>query len=314
MTITVIIATCNRPDRLVLALDAVRAAIEASGEPHAIVVADNGTHAPARAVTEQLAQAAPGLNVRYRRTEPFNKAAALNAAIGAADTEWLAFTDDDCLPDRGWLKAGADFAASSGINVFSGRLQAAPFDFPLPRWLPPRSGPELPWSPAFVDFAPLPASGILEAGARVPFGANIFVRKWVFDTYGGYDEDLWKRCGRAALGSEDAEFGMRVRNRGEAIGYCADALVVHPVYPERTTMAYYLKHILHAGMREPLFTDPGQRASTPYLCKSMLVSAAKSAVHYARGRHVDAMRTLMDATRDVGEIWGWARLRRRGPQ
>ncbi|MDA0576682.1 MAG: glycosyltransferase, partial [Verrucomicrobia bacterium] len=232
MLITVIIATCNRPDRLANALAAVRIAIEAAGGEHHVIVADNGTARPARAVTEEFARTA-GFPVAHVSTPPLNKAAALNAGIRAARTEWLAFTDDDCLPDRGWLAAGSAYAATAGVNLFSGRLQAAPVDFALPRWLP--AGHDvLPWSPAFVDFAPLASSGVLNDRERVPFGANIFVRKWVFDTYGPYDEPLWQRCGSAALGSEDAEFAMRVRARGEAIGYCAEALVMHPVYPERT--------------------------------------------------------------------------------
>ncbi|MCE9613211.1 MAG: glycosyltransferase [Lentisphaerae bacterium] len=312
MSLSVVIATCNRPDRLARALEALRPAVATSGERHPVIVADNGTHRSAREAVEQFARGAD-FPVRHVATPPFNKAAALNAGIAAAETDWLAFTDDDCLPDANWLKAGAAYAASSGVNLFSGRLEPGPITFPLPRWLRHRPHEIVTWSPAYVDYAPLPQSGILAPNERVPFGANIFVRKWVFDTYGGYDEALWARCGEAALGSEDAEFGMRVRVRGERIGYCAEALVVHPIFPERTTMRYYLRHIYHAGLREPMFTEPGREASLPYLGKTMLTALLKSAGWCLRGDAAHAMHELMNATRDWGEITGWRRLGRAKP-
>lgn len=309
MCFTIIIASCNRPDRLARALQAVAVAVGTHDPRDRIVVADNGTTRSAADVVAAFA-AASGCDAQLVRCAPFDKAAALNAAIREARTEWLAFTDDDCLPDAHWLSAAAAYAGAAGLNLFSGQLAAGPVDFTLPRWLrhPPHS--IIDWSPAFVDFAPLPTSGVLAPDARVPFGANLFVRKSVFERHGGYDEALWARCGAAALGSEDAEFAMRVRARGEAIGYCAAALVVHPVYPERTTLRYYLRHIHHAGMREPFFTAPGTAAPTAYLMKSMIVSLSKCAGWAIRGRSARAVRDLMNACRDAGELRGWRRLRK----
>lgn len=311
-TFTVIIASCNRPDRLERALACVRQAIAHRAAGDGVVIADNGTHRPARDVVDRLT-AAVEFPVRYVRTAPFNKAVALNTAIRAAPTEWLAFTDDDCLPDVRWLAAAADYAARGEARVFAGRLEPGPVDFPLPRWLQDPPHAVVQWSPAFVDFAPLPHSGLLPPGDRVPFGANIIVAKKVFDLHGGYDEDLWSRCGVAALGSEDAEFAMRVRQRGEPIGYCADALVVHPVFPERTTLSYYLRHIHHAGMREPLFAAPGAKAPLAYLARTMTQSLLKSGRAYLQGRRALAVHELMNATRDLGEIRGWQLQRRRSP-
>jgi glycosyltransferase involved in cell wall biosynthesis len=311
MRFTVVIATCNRPDRLARALEAVGAAVAASGERHRVIVADNGAARPAADAVADFA-ARVSFPVDRVISEPLNKAAALNAGIRAAATDWLAFTDDDCLPDPGWIAAGARHAAAAGVNLFSGRLDAGPVNFPLPRWLrhPPHT--IIDWSPAFVDYAPLPHSGILKPDERVPFCANIFVRKWIFDTYGGYDEGLWTRCGTAALGSEDAEFAMRVRARGEAVGYCAEALVVHPVYPERCTLRYYLRHIYHAGVREPLFAASDQRAPRAYLMKSLALALLRGAGWSARGDAARSVRELMNAARDWGELRGWGRLRARG--
>ncbi len=306
MPITVIVATCNRPDRLAAALQAIGTALTPVTAGAAVIVADNGTQRPARDVTARFAATA-GIPVHHLATPPLNKAAALNAAIAVAATDWLAFTDDDCLPDPGWLAAGAAYAARGEAKLFSGRLVAGPVDFRLPLWLrhPPHS--IIDWSPAFVDYAPLPASGLLPPDTRVPFGANLFVHRDVFTRHGAYDEALWARCGAAALGCEDAEFAMRVRARGEVIGYCAEALVVHPVLPERTTLRYYLKHIYHAGVREPFFTLPGAPPPRAYLVKSMLLALVRGAGWTLRARPAHAVRELMNAGRDLGELKGWRR-------
>ena len=307
MSFSVIIATCNRPDRLAKAMTAVGESIQRIASGGQLVVADNGPDRPARQVTEAFALTAP-FTVTYIQTAPYSKAAALNAGIAAADGDWLAFTDDDCVPDPDWLASAAVYCQDAGCQIFSGRLQASPVNFKLPCWLPEGSGKGLPWSPAFVDYAPLPGDGQLSATERVPFGANIFVHKQIFERYGGYDEALWNRCGEAALGSEDAEFAMRVRDAGEVIGYCAGALVRHPVYPERTTMRYYLRHIYHAGLREPLFSDPDQPASRLYLTKTMVGSLLRCGGWWLRAKPVRAMDALMNAVRDWGEIRGWIRL------
>ena len=307
----IIIATCNRPDRLLTALNAVEGAIREDPVGHTVIVADNGSTRMAKDVVNAFMETV-GTSVTYVRSAPRNKAAALNAAIQSADAEWLAFTDDDCTPTDAWLREGRRYAQTSGLRVFSGRLQAGPVDFPLPRWLPPKSCDALPWSPAFVDYAPRQDDGVLNNSERVPFGANIFVQKSVYDEFGGYDEALWARCGSAALGSEDAEFAMRVRDRGLQIGYCHDALVVHPVFAERVTRKYYLKHIYHFGVREPFFAGEGENAAYGYLIKCGLGALCRSAGLRLRGDYVGAMREFMNATRDWGEIVGWRRYSRLG--
>ena len=307
MLFTVVIATCNQPDRLRSALSAIVEAVQAMAESQAIVVVDNGSDVPARQTVEAFSSLS-GFPVHYVLSRPYNKAAALNKAINAAGTPWLAFTDDDCLPDRQWLASARSYIDQNEASIFSGRLKSITPDFELPRWL---KNDELPWSPAFVDYAPLPESGIMDDNERVPFGANIFVKKSIYEQYGGYDEALWEKCGPAALGSEDAEFAIRVRGRGEKMGYCAEALVEHPVFRERTTKKYYLRHIYHSGMREPHFATLEERAPYLYLLKNMLNSLAKSTASSLGGKHTRAMYHLMESARDAGEIRGWMRIRRK---
>ena len=292
---------------MIRALGATGEAVKASGRDDRIIVVDNTAAHIAESVVGGFAEDTTA-KVVYLQSEPGSKSAALNAGIRASDTEWLAFTDDDCLPDRDWLVQARRYIGQTRVNVLSGRLEPGQVDFRLPRWLRDGAEAALPWSPAFARYKPLAESGILGPDARVPFGANFFVRRDVFDRCGNYDEALWKQCGFAALGCEDAEFGIRVRKHGESIGYCAEALVIHPVYPERATLRYYLRHVYHAGIREPVFAEHGRTAPMPYLFKSMCFGAVRSAWQTVWNHPTASVRELMAAVRDAGEIRGRIRM------
>src|SRR3954454_5755241 len=89
--VTVVIPVRNRPDalcRLLTALDDDRAT---RGLP--IVVVDDGSAAPVRL---------PGVRV-VRHDTALGPAAARNAGLRVATTEFVAFLDSDCVPLTGWL-------------------------------------------------------------------------------------------------------------------------------------------------------------------------------------------------------------------
>ncbi|OGV61539.1 MAG: hypothetical protein A2283_13695 [Lentisphaerae bacterium RIFOXYA12_FULL_48_11] len=249
MNYSVIIATCDRPARLSGTLESVRIAVELAGGKHSVIVVDNGVRQLAGDVVSGFVRET-GLSVEYLRTDPKNKARALNAGIEAADTEWLAFTDDDTIPDPAWLREASAYISRCSARIFGGKIVAGELGLSVPRWIKEGKDSVLVQYPAIIRYEPMQESGILGTDAIVPFGANLFVEKDVFVQYGGYDEELWDRSGSAALGGEDAEFSMRVRSSGEAIGYCAESVVLHPVYEERTTLWHHLRWAYRAGVRE----------------------------------------------------------------
>lgn len=240
-----------------------------------------------------------GIAVKHLRTEPRNKAKALNAGIAAAETEWLAFTDDDCLPDTGWLREGERFAAQTGIVVFGGRIVAEMDGTRLPRWLTAGRSGLRPGGPTVIEYSPMYESGLLVGKARAPLGANVFVKGPVFSQYGGYDEDLWRRCGRAALGSEDGELGIRLRKAGVAVGYCHEAVVRHPVYAERARLRDHVRYHYLLGTREALMPD-AIPAGRLYLLKETLLCLCGAVKYLIAGDPAGAVFCLQQAATDVG--------------
>ena len=248
---TIIIATCGRPERLAKTLEFVREADEKAGGGNKLIVADNHPHYTGRSVAEAFS-ASSKVDLQYLQTSPRNKSKALNAAIAVAETEWLAFTDDDTEPDELWLVEASSFIRGSGLKIVGGQVVVGGAEVELPLWLKAGRSGRVPWGPAFVHFAPKQESGVLPEKTRLPLGANLFVHKSIFDDCGGYDEALWDRCGAAALGCEDGEFAVRVQSKGIAMGYCAESKVFHPVLRERTRLCAFLRYAYYSGFREPL--------------------------------------------------------------
>jgi len=198
-------------------LPATLAALEAQEieAPFEVIVVDDGS----KDRTAQLAERAGVRVVRNRR--PLGPGAARNAGVAASTGSALAFTDADCVPTRGWLAAGVEALATAGL--VQGRVEpppgvrVGPFDRTL--WV---TGPV----------------GLFES-------ANLFVRREVFESLGGFDDGLLDVAG--AHFGEDISFGWRARRAGVATGFCDRALVHHAVFErgpgeylhERRRLAYF---------------------------------------------------------------------------
>ena len=302
---TLVIATCDRPDRLSRLLRRLERVVAESGERHRVIVVDNGFAHPVQELVDEFRTAA-GHPVDCLRSEPGSKAAALNAGIEAADTEWLGFTDDDTLPREDWLKQAAAYRDREDCRMFGGLVEPGLPSAPLPRWLVPgRSGRVARLGGVLVQYKPREQSGILDRDDPVPFGANVFVSQEVFREHGGYDEALWTLCGKAALGVEDGEFGVRVRDAGERIGYCSEAVVEHPIHYERCTMRSHLKIAYRYGWRDPLvYFRRDSRRLEPYKIRKLAGWIGRLAVDGLRGDTAAAVADLEEVAVWSGRIAG----------
>lgn len=108
MTAAVVIPAYNAAATLGLCLSAVQAQ---SVPPREIFVVDDGS-------TDDTAALARRFGVSYIRMHRQGPAAARNAGAKRADTEIVAFTDADCIPERDWLaKLAAAFAHTDAAAV-----------------------------------------------------------------------------------------------------------------------------------------------------------------------------------------------------
>lgn len=99
---TVIVPTRDRPESLARCLSAL-GRLDYPADRLQIVVVDDGSEP---VVDRSAVRAAPA--VRWLRQSNRGPAAARNAGLAVATGDIVAFTDDDCEPDPGWLAALAD--------------------------------------------------------------------------------------------------------------------------------------------------------------------------------------------------------------
>ena len=143
--ISVVVPTCRRPDLLARCLDRLAPGAQTlPADQSEVLVTDDGVPTAEALLAEKYPWASWGPGPRR------GPAANRNAGARRSRGEWLAFTDDDCVPDPGWL-AGFVAAAHDGCR-----------------------------SP--LDHTPAnPAGGYL-------WSCNMLVRRATFGEVGGFDE------------------------------------------------------------------------------------------------------------------------------
>jgi GT2 family glycosyltransferase len=217
--ITVAVAACDRPGPVARCLEAI---LRGATLPAQIVVVDQSSDSGVEAEVRPLV--APGVAVQYIRQPRLGLSASRNAALAAATQPAVAFTDDDCVPDRGWLAAVSAALAvpeppaavagrvlplgepSAGTYVVSPRGDDRPTDY--------RAG-AVPWA--------------------VGTGGNFAGSRAWLERVGGFDERLG--AGSPGRAAEDADLIYRVLRAGGVVRYDPAAVVYH----ERQTESQRLR-------------------------------------------------------------------------
>jgi glycosyltransferase involved in cell wall biosynthesis len=198
--VSVVVPTYRRNDLLTRCLSALIVQ-DHEADRYEVIVVDDAADAATRSLVERWRERLK-VTIRYEATSgKRGPAAARNIGWRVARGEIIAFTDDDCVPDRAWLQAGED-AIRAGADAVSGRLL-----MPLPA--PP------------TDYQ-RDAAGLCTAEFVT---ANCFFRRSTLERLGGFDERF------TAAWREDSDlFFSLLENKGK-FERADNAVVVHPVRP-----------------------------------------------------------------------------------
>jgi GT2 family glycosyltransferase len=165
-------------------------------ERYEVILSFDGT-SPATAVSIEMERRGWRLVKAPRRGGP---GAARNRGAREARGVYLAFTEDDCVPAPTWLEqAAARLEREPSIDALAG-------DTLLPNGTPARR-PD---------------------GDRPHYlPTNLFVKRSVFDSVGGYDEGFFD-ADSGIYFREDSDFGFSVERAGGRVAIAPGARVVHP--------------------------------------------------------------------------------------
>lgn len=229
--LSLIIATYNRAEQLLVTLRSVAAQTAPVAAWECVVVDNNSTDDTA-ARFDEFRAAHPALPLR-RVFEPRQGLSwARNRGIAETAGDVVAIIDDDERIVPEFIAAYlAFFAAHPAVAAAGGRIVA---EYPAgrPAWMSrfterPIANP--------IDLGPAPRPF---PRGRIPGGGNMAVRRTAFERYGAFDPQLG-RCGARLLGGEESDLFARLARAGEQCWYVPDAVMYHIIPASKLTCDYF---------------------------------------------------------------------------
>jgi GT2 family glycosyltransferase len=202
-TFSVVIPTFRRPERLEACLRAL-AQLDYPRHLYEVVVVNDGTENAPREVVENFASQVKITLLTQPHAGP---AAARNTGARAATRKFLAFTDDDCVPDAGWLSAFARRLAAAPDMMVGGLTVNALTDNVY------SSASQMLTDYLYTYFRRDDGQGSFFASN------NLCVQTDLFRAVGGFDPNLTT--------GEDREFCDRWEQAGYRLAYVSEALIYH---------------------------------------------------------------------------------------
>jgi glycosyltransferase involved in cell wall biosynthesis len=220
--VSVVLCTRDRPEQLADALESVLALDYPEFE---VVVVDNAARTDAtRLVVGRLAD--PRLRLVVEPVPGLSTAR--NAGLRAAAHDVVAYTDDDVVVDRYWLRGIArGFARAAQVSCVSGLVPSGELRTAAQAYFDQRVSWSASLEPRVFRLADPPRDQPLfpfQPG-RFGTGANFAVRRTRILEIGGFDEALG--AGTAAQGGEDLDLFFRVLTEGDTLVTEPSAIVWH---------------------------------------------------------------------------------------
>ena len=196
---SVVIPTYRRNDLLARCLDALAPGVQTlPAGRYEVVLTDDGPEG--ENAQSMLAERYPW--ARWTQGPRRGPAANRNHGARQVQADWIAFTDDDCIPDPGWLQAFADArAAHPDAQVLEGKTVCRE---PLK--------------------SPLTHSPTNEHGGYL-WSCNMAIRREWFERLNGFDESY------PYPAIEDVDLRERIKEAGQSFPFISGAVVDHPPRP-----------------------------------------------------------------------------------
>lgn len=229
MNASIILCTYNRAESLRDTLRALHAQQVSEGCQWEVVVVDNNSKDHTRDVVAEAQREWPLLRYEFEQAQGLSHAR--NKGIAVAQGDVLLFTDDDVLPEPDWLETTLAGMAKYQADACGGYI-APIWETPPPAWLTERFYGFLAIRTDRCDDYPI------ESPSQAPFGANMAVRKAVFDQVGLFDTSRGRK-GKVLASGEDGEMFERILAAGLKAVFLGQSRVHHKVESFRLTKRYF---------------------------------------------------------------------------
>ena len=240
-TVDVVVCTRNRSHLLAPACEAL---LDQDYPPDLwrLILIDSASTDDTPAVGRALAERFPGRVLVHREDEP-GHSAARNAGIARSTADVVAFTDDDALADRAWLRTLVATLDREKADAAGGPVDAL-IHGELPPWF-------LPFYLLFLAiWRPAEETRRLTY-SEYPRGVNLAFRREVFARCGLFDRRLGLRGDRQLYG-EEIELCLRIERAGGLVCYSPASVVRHRVDAARLTETWLRRRFAAQGRSEAI--------------------------------------------------------------
>ncbi len=266
MRMSIVISTRNRAEQLRSCLEALVQQDGVSPDAYEIIVIDNGSMDDTEQVVASIRQRSS--QVRYYYEDRIGLSIARNAGVRLAKGDIISFGDDDAISSPSFVAEVLASFDDPQVDCVGGKIVASWPDGSPPAWFVPKYG-------NVVGQTSFGESARWMEKNEFPFGGNISIRRDVFETLGGFNEDLGKR-GQNNIWGEEIDLCHRMQEHGYRFFYNPRALVWHVVGHHRATQEYFVESVFGKGVTEGYqkLAHKGKAVFTFYL----LLKAARLAL------------------------------------
>lgn len=237
--ISVIICTYNRNRELEGTIKGIFQQ-KSSQSNYEIIIVDNSPIRRAREIFNKYSKNLPELKYEHEPELGLNNAR--NYGVQVARGEWIAFLDDDAIPEKFWLNniiKAIDTIPRFG--VIGGKVIPM-FPKEPPKWLTQELYPSL----SSCDY---PSNGNfkkLDFPLEYPVGANIVYPVSLLKEFNGFKPNL-DRTGENLLSGGETDLNYRIQRAGYPIWYCPKFVVHHQIPTTRMKKEFYRSRVYWAG-------------------------------------------------------------------
>ncbi len=210
----------------------------------------------------RVRQSVPGIIVAENRG-PRGLSGARNTGINLAQTQALAFLDDDAEAAPDWLERLAEWYRLDNV-VGVGGIVEPNWEAAAPDWFPKEFG----WVVG-CSYRGLPE---VSSAVRNLFGGCMCVRREAFELAGGFRGNVGRGQGRP-MGCEETEFCIRVRQQQPHWRFVYEPLarIYHRVPAARATWDYFRQRCYAEGLSKAQVSrlvgaDAGLSSERSYTC------------------------------------------------
>lgn len=240
LRLSLIVATYNRAESLITALQSVVEQTAPKEEWECVVVNNNSTDDTA-ARFKTFAEAHPDVQLRMVDERRQGLSYARNRGIGESEGEYIAIIDDDERIAPDFIASYIALFDSTSDAMAAGGPIVAEYPSGKPRWMSCFTERPIANTMYFGDKVTLFPAG------RIPGGGNMAIRRSAIRRYGVFDTSLGY-VGEQLIGGEECDLFERLQIAEAKYYYVPGAVMYHIIPKEKLTQEYLSRLSYNVGV------------------------------------------------------------------